>query len=134
MKDWTTLLSSYLNSAVHTAPCANDAAIVQEAAIARGLDFSHVDLRDVEYPAQLFTAIASALEFPEYFGMNWDAVYDCLTDMSWRPAAGYVLFLVGLRSLCQHPEIDVALAERVLESATLYWRDREVAFFVILAD
>ena len=34
------------------------------------------------------------MRFPDYFGMNWDAVIDCLRDLVDRqPAEGYVLFL-----------------------------------------
>lgn len=29
---------------------------------------------------ELFDALAEALSFPEYFGRNWDAVADCLSD------------------------------------------------------
>lgn len=39
----------------------------------------------------LFAAIATAMKFPDYFGMNWDALDECLRDMDWLPAAGYVL-------------------------------------------
>jgi RNAse (barnase) inhibitor barstar len=39
----------------------------------------------------VMAAIASALEFPSYFGHNLDALYDCLTDLSWLPAGEHVL-------------------------------------------
>ena len=45
--------------------------------------------------AGFFQELAGALRFPDYFGRNWDAVYDCLTDLNWLPAAGYVLVLDG---------------------------------------
>lgn len=31
----------------------------------------------------LLGALASAGSFPEYFGGNWDALEDCLRDLSW---------------------------------------------------
>src|SRR5438477_6914733 len=35
--------------------------------------------------------IARAMKFPDYFGKNWDALNDCLTDMEWARGAGYIL-------------------------------------------
>lgn len=33
----------------------------------------------------LLDEIASALAFPDWFGRNWDALSDCLGDLSWLP-------------------------------------------------
>lgn len=40
----------------------------------------------------LFNEAAAALQFPLTFGENWDAFCDCLTDLAWLEADGYVLF------------------------------------------
>jgi hypothetical protein len=40
----------------------------------------------------LLTAYAEALEFPDYFGENWDAFIDCLSDLTWTTAEEIVIF------------------------------------------
>jgi hypothetical protein len=40
-----------------------------------------------------FDEVAAALQFPWYFGENWDALEEVLGDLSWFPAAGYLLMV-----------------------------------------
>jgi RNAse (barnase) inhibitor barstar len=37
----------------------------------------------IETALAVFTLFFEKLRFPSYFGFNWDALYDCLTDLSW---------------------------------------------------
>lgn len=41
--------------------------------------------KDISTEGELFAAIATGLDFPEYFGGNWNALWDCLADLSWIP-------------------------------------------------
>jgi RNAse (barnase) inhibitor barstar len=43
-----------------------------------------LDGRALRSKKSLLAGIARALDFPEYFGENWDALEECLRDMSWR--------------------------------------------------
>ncbi|OZM74621.1 barnase inhibitor [Amycolatopsis antarctica] len=45
--------------------------------------------------------IATALSFPDWSARNLDALYDCLTDLSWLPAGEHVLIWVGWDALKQ---------------------------------
>ncbi|WP_121003199.1 barstar family protein [Saccharothrix australiensis] len=40
-------------------------------------------------------AIGEAMAFPDYYGQNLDALYDCLTDLSWLPPGEHVLVWEG---------------------------------------
>jgi RNAse (barnase) inhibitor barstar len=46
--------------------------------------------------------IAVALSFPEWTGRNLDALYDCLTDLSWLPEGEHVLVWSGHQALAEH--------------------------------
>lgn len=41
--------------------------------------------------AALLTELAQRLHFPDYFGMNWDALDECIHDLSWLPVGPVVL-------------------------------------------
>ena len=40
-----------------------------------------IDLSDINSPRQLHSALASALGFPSFYGMNWDAFWDAITGL-----------------------------------------------------
>jgi hypothetical protein len=74
-------------------------------------------------------AIAAALGFPDWFGGNWDALEDCLQDLSWRKAAGRVLLLEGAV-----PGDDLGILVDVLRSSAEYWSGRGRPFFAVFVD
>ena len=39
-----------------------------------------VDFKDVQYYLEIHEALKDGLRFPEYYGANLDALWDCLTD------------------------------------------------------
>ncbi len=48
-----------------------------------------IDAAGIGDEGELFSAFASVLSFPDWFGGNWDALLDCLRDVGGdeRPAA-----------------------------------------------
>ena len=40
-----------------------------------------IDCKPLSTPAAVHQALAQALSFPDYYGHNLDALYDCLTDI-----------------------------------------------------
>ncbi|MGH3620822.1 MAG: barstar family protein [Sciscionella sp.] len=66
---------------------------VKAEAVQRGAHPHVVDGSTVSTKDGAMTAIADALSFPDYFGRNLDALYDCLRDLSWLPAGEHVLIL-----------------------------------------
>ncbi|WP_341647529.1 barstar family protein [Thauera humireducens] len=56
-----------------------------------------VELADCTDKAGLLRRFAEAFRFPDWFGHNWDALADCLTDLSWLPAPAYRVVLCNPR-------------------------------------
>lgn len=105
-----------------------DAAAICALARSRGFDCARVDLAGCTEKSELLARIAKALEFPVWFGHNWDALADCLTDLGWRPAAGYMLVIENAAEMQQvQPEVfDTALA--ILADAAAAWKARGATF------
>lgn len=69
---------------------------------------------------------AAALQFPLYFGGNWDAFYDCLTDLSWLRAEAVVLVIADAGHLLEHASArDIDAMTEVLREAMLVVNDQE---------
>lgn len=46
--------------------------------------------------AKFYRKIAKRFDFPEHFGNNMDALYDCLTDLSWIKQNKVKLFIKNI--------------------------------------
>ncbi|HTL60103.1 MAG TPA: barstar family protein [Nitrospira sp.] len=71
--------------------------------------------------AGLFSEVATALEFPDYFGHNWDALEECLADLEWLPAKGYVLCFTNPESILPDDEEEFATFLEVMSDAGEAW-------------
>ncbi|MFF5853549.1 barstar family protein [[Kitasatospora] papulosa] len=49
--------------------------------------------QDMTDEISTFEKFYSALKFPEYFGWNWDAFYDCLRDLQWLSVDYHILII-----------------------------------------
>lgn len=97
-----------------------------------GLDAVRIDLADCADKAAFLQRTARALEFPAWFGGNWDAFYDCLADLGWRPGAGHVLVFEHADAMRRNAPEALDTAISVLRDAAEAWRARDVTFRVFV--
>jgi RNAse (barnase) inhibitor barstar len=91
-----------------------------------------IDCKGVTTKSGLLTRISDTLQFPDYFGMNLDALHDCLTEQlhgSGKPGA--VVLLKGLRGNESGPDLETIKATNrailgVFEDAADYLGDRKL--------
>lgn len=105
----------------------SDDEAIREAVAAGKHDFAVIELAGEK--EALLEAIARSLEFPGWFGGNWDALEDCLTDLSWRKGSDRVVMFSGaLQSQ------DLGILVDVLSSSAQFWREKRRAFFAVFVD
>lgn len=104
---------------------------VLDAARGSALDVVTIDLRGVKAKRGLLDAFAAALEFPRWFGGNWDALEDCLGDLSWRKGDGRVLLIGGAGGL---PRIDLDMLRAILADCAASSAARGKPFFAVFTD
>ena len=101
------------------------------AAILEATQGSPLDVVPIELSSDVFGVLASSLDFPEWFGRNWDALEDCPSDLSWRKAGGTVLVLRNCEALDQDR---LGILIDVLASSAEFWAGRGKPFFAVFID
>lgn len=103
-----------------------DAATVTQEALAGqaqalGLTWSVVECDRARSRSAVLRAVVKAVDFPEFFGSNLDALYDCLCDTVIDQKAGLVLWFHNLHSgdpaLAEDAKAIVSVCEDVVEYA-----------------
>ena len=91
-----------------------------------------VDLDGVRSKAEFLATMARALRFPDWFGDNWDALRDCLTDLTWRKARGYIIVLERCDGFAQAAREDFETALDLFRLVADDWRESHVPFWVLV--
>ncbi|MCL2310035.1 MAG: barstar family protein [Proteobacteria bacterium] len=91
-----------------------------------------VDIADIQNKAQLLKQFADTLDFPDYFGHNWDALYDVLCDEVWFGDTGVVLHLKHTAPFEKLAADDWLTLRETLEEAIDYWRSSDLPFWVFV--
>ena len=74
----------------------------------------------------LLTECARALDFPDYFGHNWDALEECLIDLEWLSAKGYVLLITDAGGVLSDDEEEYETFLEILRDAGEAWGTGQV--------
>ncbi len=132
MTDWARLFSRAANSGVYEVEEGADADF-RAAAARAGLAVFELNLAGVKRKDDFLRAASRALKFPAYFGPNWDAFEECITDLSWLEAGGYAVLIYNPGAFRECDPAEMETARAVFEDAAGYWKDQDTRFFVGLA-
>jgi len=91
-----------------------------------------LDGTEVEDRTAFLEAADEAFALPEWFGMNWDALEECLADLELEGAEGIVVLWTAWGTFAEAAPKDFAVALDVLASAVRGWSTDGVRGGVLL--
>jgi hypothetical protein len=100
----------------------------------RGFTVFRLDGHDISDKATFLREAAVSMNFPEYFGDNWDSFEECIRDLEWEPANGYVLVYDRVRSFAEDDPLQWETATDMLRAAVDYWSRDRIPFYVLLRE
>ncbi len=71
---------------------------------------------------RLLAGVSDALQFPAYFGANWDALDECLRDLSWLPQRRIIILHLDLPAL---PATEAITYLELLTSCIRDWKPED---------
>ncbi len=105
---------------------------LQQAANAAGQHFLYTNLSAAQNKQDVLDIIARDFLFPDHFGKNLDALYDCMTDLVHKsgPQPGFivVLELIPDSSKCDRETRELLLD--AFRDAADFWSERKIPFRV----
>ncbi|GAA0625297.1 barstar family protein [Kribbella sandramycini] len=109
MSELTALLTKGLRPGVYRWESARTPEEVRGDVTDAGWDFVLLDTTDVHDKAGFLDVCATAFDLPRWFGRNWDALADSLSDRS--TGEPEIVYWTGLQHLLTHDHdtVDVAL-------------------------
>jgi RNAse (barnase) inhibitor barstar len=128
------LLALSVEAGAYSLPPEHRDALVDAAA---GLQFVHraIDLAGCGDKDTLFARIAHALAFPDWFGGNWDALADCLSDLEWLGHPdGFALLFEHAQDLRLASLDDYDALIELLDDVAAGWREVDVPFWSFLCE
>jgi hypothetical protein len=97
-----------------------------------GVFCAEIDGSRIDSEESLFLEIGRALQFPDYFGQNWDALIDCLRDLGWMAAIGCVVFVRDAATAFRRAPSAMARFVETCGDAAAFWREHEQPFHLVL--
>jgi RNAse (barnase) inhibitor barstar len=86
-------------------------------------------LSKVENENDLFSKLSNVLKFPDYFGDNWNALYDCLRDFNWIEKEGIALIHTEMPNLSEE---GLKTYVEILFDTVQDWKEDEEHYFKVI--
>jgi RNAse (barnase) inhibitor barstar len=121
---------SFHNDPITYIPEEREAALVSS--LPEGYILFSIDGKDINSESELLNRISRAMKFPSYFGHNWNALKDCISDLAWIPAKGYVILFSNADSFVKNYPHDFKVFSEIIKMVSEFWAEQQVEFILII--
>ena len=91
-----------------------------------------LDGTELKSKEELLRKLSQAMKFPDYFGSNWDALEECLNDLEWLPAKGYIIRFKNADNFIKSCPSDFETFTQIIESVSRSWEINNIDFILIV--
>lgn len=95
------------------------------------LNIFSIDATRIHAKKDLLSAVAREFRFPSYFGGNWDALDECLRDLSWLEKKASILLVRHADALWRNHAFQAGKLCEIWLSAAEEWARENVPFHLI---
>lgn len=99
----------------------------------RGVGLFRIDCSQTRDKRRFLAVAARELGCPDWFGCNWDALADCVTDLEWAPAFAYAVVLGDIEGFATRAPEQFDTALEIFEQAARFWSGQGIPFHVLVA-
>jgi len=131
-KEVEKLLSGKLAAGMYRLTSEADAnALLTEIREQGGIPF-YFDGRAITDKASFLRMAAAALNFPDYFGSNWDAFEECVTDLEWIAKGPRVVIYDYVSKFSEQNQKEWGVANSILADAAEQSKEGKAPLYVLL--
>lgn len=98
----------------------------------QGWNFFSIDGQKVNNKDKFFLAAAQEMNFPDYFGHNWDAFADIMTDLDIGNSKGSVLLYCHPENFAENDAANWSVMMDVLQSIVEFWQETDTPMYILL--
>ncbi|KNB52504.1 barstar family protein [Streptomyces caatingaensis] len=131
------LLDGAVRPGIYRLPLTETPARAAARAAEAGWRAARLHLDGIADKAAFLDRCAADLDFPGWFGHNWDALADCLTDLSWwrkdGEPRGYLLVAEDWDAFRKAAPEAASVAGTIFADAVDHWAGQQTPMAILLA-
>lgn len=128
MTDYTETLANTEIAGVFEIPEGGSSALLA-AASANAYLVYRIDFRKARSREEMLKSIGDSMGLPPWFGNNYDALVDCLCDLGWAVAPGYVLIVENCHNAHNVAAPDFNMILDLMAEIADSWREQGKPFW-----